>query len=303
MEAGETGIYLFFACTFATLLWHPGSPIQSYVTNNTVRRILMGTGMGLAVILIVSSPWGKQSGAHFNPAVSFTFFRLGKMAPWDALFYCGSQLAGALAGVVLAALVLRGAPSHQAVRYSATLPGIYGDRVAFTAEVVVSFLLMMTVLVATNHRILAPYTRYLAALVIASGIAFESPLSGMSANPARTFGPAFCGGYWQTLWIYFTAPALGMLGAAEVFRLARQGKPPYCAKLDHQNDKRCIFCHSEDLSQTHQRSMTMAAGTAMRAQRTFCWRAASGRGPRPPWLSRKGKNGKRTITPGPPPKP
>ena len=86
--------------------------------------------------------------------------------------------------------------------------------------------------------------------MIASGIAFESPLSGMSANPARTFGPAFCGGYWHTLWIYFTAPALGMLVAAEAFLRARNGRVPFCAKLDHQNDKRCIFCHSEEQPRT-----------------------------------------------------
>jgi aquaporin Z len=82
--------------------------------------------------------------------------------------------------------------------------------------------------------------------VIASGIAFESPVSGMSANPARTFGPAAWGGYWHTLWIYFTAPTLGMLAAGQVFLLVRNGRGPYCAKLDHQNNKRCIFCHSEE---------------------------------------------------------
>jgi aquaporin Z len=245
MEAGEAGCYLFSACVLATLLWHPASPLQTYLRNDAMRRLLMGGGMGATVILIVLSPWGKQSGAHFNPAVTLAFCRLGKVASWDALFYCASQLVGAVAGVALATLVLWGAPAHNAVRYSATLPGTYGDWAAFLAEVAVSFLLMMTVLVASNHRVLAPYTRYFAALLIASGIAFESPVSGMSANPARTFGPAVCGGYWQSLWIYLTAPTLGMLSAGEVFLLARNGKGPFCAKLDHQNDKRCIFCHSE----------------------------------------------------------
>jgi len=250
MEAGEAGFYLFFACALATLLWHPGSPLHEYLRNDAVRRMLMGAGMGATIILIVHSPWGKQSGAHFNPAVTLTFYRLGKVAPWDAVYYCAAQLPGAVAGVALATLVLRGAPAHQAVRYSATLPGIHGITAAFLAEVAVSFLLMTAILVASNHRILAPYTRYLAAFVIASGIAFESPLSGMSANPARTFGPAFCGGYWHTLWIYFTAPALGMLVAAEAFLRARNGRVPFCAKLDHQNDKRCIFCHSEEQPRT-----------------------------------------------------
>jgi len=66
----------------------------------------------------------------------------------------------------------------------------------------------------------------------------------MSTNPARTFGPALCASYWHALWIYFIAPPLAMLAAAEVFLLARGHKAPYCAKLHHYNDKRCIFCHS-----------------------------------------------------------
>ena len=65
----------------------------------------------------------------------------------------------------------------------------------------------------------------------------------MSANPARTFGPALNAGYWQAVWIYFIGPPLGMLAAGEVFLLAREGVVPFCAKLHHHNDKRCIFRH------------------------------------------------------------
>lgn len=42
MEAGEAGFYLLSACAFATLLWHPASPIQRYLSGDSVRRILMG---------------------------------------------------------------------------------------------------------------------------------------------------------------------------------------------------------------------------------------------------------------------
>ena len=244
MEAGESGRYLFSACAIATLLWHPASPIPRYLTSDAVRRLFMGLAMGSTVIAIVVSPWGKQSGAHFNPAVTVTFYRLGKVASWDAVFYCAAQLLGAVAGVALAALLLRGTPADKAVRYAATVPGIYGETIAFVAELAISFLLMIAILVASNHKVLAPYTRYVAAILITSYIAFESPVSGMSTNPARTFGPAFCGSYWHAIWIYFVAPPPGMLGAAEAFLLARQGKGAYCAKLDHQNDKRCIFCDS-----------------------------------------------------------
>jgi aquaporin Z len=70
----------------------------------------------------------------------------------------------------------------------------------------------------------------------------ESPLSGMSMNPARTFGSAFPAQLWTALWIYFTAPPLGMLLAAEVYLWQKGAQSVFCAKLHHQNPKRCIFC-------------------------------------------------------------
>jgi aquaporin Z len=84
MEAGESGIYQFSACSVATLLWHPASPIHGHLRNDVVRRMLMGLATGLTIMVIVLSPWGKQSGAHINPAVTITFHRLRKMASWDA---------------------------------------------------------------------------------------------------------------------------------------------------------------------------------------------------------------------------
>src|SRR5579863_910449 len=244
MEAGEAGLYLFSACAVATMLWHPASPLQPHLASDAVRRVWMGLAMGATIIAIVLSPWGKQSGAHFNPAVTFTFYRLRKVALWDTVFYCAAQLLGAVGGVALASLVLEGAPAHEAVRYAATIPGVYGNTIAFVAELAISFILMSSILFASNHKVLAPYTHYFAAILVAVYIAFESPLSGMSTNPARTFGPAVLASYWHALWIYFIAPPLGMLAAAEVFLLAHQRKKPYCAKLHHNNDKRCIFSHS-----------------------------------------------------------
>ena len=244
MEAGESGLYLFSACAVATLLWHPASPIQPYLPSDVVRRIWMGLAMGASIIAIVLSPWGKQSGAHINPALTFTFYRLGKVSSWDAVFYCAAQFLGAPAGVALASLVLQGAPADRAVRYAATMPGIYGNAIAFVAELTISFILMSAILFSSNHEVLAHYTHYFVAVLVATYIVFESPLSGMSTNPARTFGPALYAGYWHNLWIYFLAPPIGMLGAAKLFLLARKRKAPYCAKLHHNNSKRCIFRHS-----------------------------------------------------------
>jgi aquaporin Z len=241
MEAGELGLYMFFTCAFATLLQHPASPVRHFIADDALRRPLMGLAMGATVIAIITSPWGKQSGGHFNPAVTFTFYRLGRVEFWDALFYGAGQFLGAISGVAIATYVLRGAPGHAAVRYAVTVPGVYGIATAFVAELTISFILMTTVLFVSNHETLARYTHYFVGALVATYIAFESPLSGMSTNPARTFGSALYASYWHALWIYFIAPSVGMLGAAEVFLLVRGGAGPRCAKLHHANSKRCIF--------------------------------------------------------------
>jgi aquaporin Z len=243
MEAGELGLYIFFACAFATLLQHPTSPVPHLIISDLSRRMFYGLAMGATVISIVMSPWGKQSGAHFNPGITLTFYRLGKVRLWDASFYGIGQFLGAISGIAVAKYVLQGAPAHEAVRYAITVPGVYGTAGAFVGELTISFILMITVLSVTNRGTLARYTPYFAGALVATFLTFEAPLSGMSMNPARTFGSAFQASYWHALWIYFTAPPLGMMAAAEVFLRVRGGVPPICAKLHHANDKRCIFLH------------------------------------------------------------
>jgi hypothetical protein len=66
----------------------------------------------------------------------------------------------------------------------------------------------------------------------------------MSMNPARTLGSALFARDWTALWIYFLAPPAGMLAAAEVYLRQRGREAVFCAKLHHQNRKRCIFCEA-----------------------------------------------------------
>jgi aquaporin Z len=241
MEAGELGLYMFLTCVLATLFRHPASPVSHVVMDELARRLFIGLATGAIVIAIVLTPWGKQSGGHFNPAITFTFYRLGKVDTWDAVFYGVAQFTGAVVGVALAVYLLRSAPVHDQVRYAMTVPGRFGTLAAFIAELAISFVLMMTILYTTNHRALARFTPYFVGAQYALYITFETPLSGMSMNPARTFAPAFHAGYWHASWIYFVAPTLGMLVAAEVFRRCRPRVPACCAKLYHAPDKRCIF--------------------------------------------------------------
>ncbi|HYE65590.1 MAG TPA: aquaporin [Pyrinomonadaceae bacterium] len=241
IEAAGLGVFMISACAFATLLFHPASPLTGLIVDPIWRRVLMGAAMGLTAIAIVYSPWGKRSGAHINPSVTLAFFRLGKIEPWDALFYTLAQFAGGITGVILAALILGSLIADPSVNYVATVPGPAGPTIAFIAEVLISFILMSAVLFVSNAKRLNRWTGLIAGALVATYISLESPLSGMSMNPARTFGSAVPGRVWMALWIYFTAPPLGMLLAAELYTRLKGEQAVACAKLHHRNNKGCIF--------------------------------------------------------------
>jgi aquaporin Z len=242
MEAAGLGIFMISAGIFATLLEYPQSPVHQVISNPLVRRFLMGCAMGLTAAAIIYSPWGQQSGAHLNPAVTLTFLRLGKVALPDAVFYILAQFAGGVMGVFLVTLILGNLFTKPPVLYVATLPGSAGVTIAFFAELIISFGLMIMVLFTTNFQRLSRFTGGFAGVLLMVYITFESPLSGMSINPARTFASALPAGLWMALWVYFTAPVLGMLSASFAYQLIRSKTSVKCAKLNHYTTRRCIFC-------------------------------------------------------------
>jgi len=242
MEATLLGAFMVSACIFGALYEFPRSPVHQSIMSSFLRRLLMGLSMGLTAIAIIYSPWGKQSGAHINPSVTLTFFRLGKMKVWDALFYIAAQLTGAVLGVSFVAVFLSRELADPAVRYVVTVPGPRGPWVALTAEFFIAFILMSVVLHVSNHRRLDRYTGLFAGLLVATYITLEAPFSGMSMNPARTLGSAVSADLWNSYWIYLTAPPLGMLTAAELYLWRKGHTAVKCCKLHHDNDKRCIFC-------------------------------------------------------------
>ena len=145
--------------------------------------------MGLTAASIIYSPWGRQSGAHFNPSVTLTFLRLGKITPRDALFYVMAQFAGAAAGVALVGGLLRPIVSDPAVNFVATVPGSSGrtGRVSGRSDDLVRH--DDDDPAGLELRAVCAMTGVLAACMVAVYITFEAPLSGMSMNPARSFGP------------------------------------------------------------------------------------------------------------------
>ncbi len=244
MEAWGLSIFMISAGIVSTVVLHPASPLFQTIPNPFLQRVFIGVGMGLTALGIIYSPWGKQSGAHINPSVTITFFRLGRVSPWDAAFYIFFQFIGGILGILLTAMLLGNVFTRPPIDYIVTVPGPGGVVIAFVAELIISFGLMMVVLWTSDYPKLARFTGVFAGLLVMLYVIFESPLSGFSMNPARTLASALPAGNWTALWIYFIAPPLGMLLAAEAYvRIQIQEKQSVqCAKLDHQNDKRCIHC-------------------------------------------------------------
>lgn len=242
IEAACLGIFMISAGAFTALLEYPNSPVRQAISNDFLRLALNGLAMGLTAIAIIYSPWGARSGAHMNPAVTWTFFRLGKVKPWDALFYPIFQTLGGITGVLFVKFALGLIFTEAPVNCVVTVPGKAGVTTAFIAEIVIACGMMLMVLFMTNSPKLARFTGLCGGTLVFLYITFEAPLSGMSINPARTVASALPSGVWTAGWIYFIAPIGGMLLAVEIYRALRKGAQVACAKWNHDPRQRCIFC-------------------------------------------------------------
>jgi aquaporin Z len=242
IEAAGLGVFMIAACLATFALEHPASPLRAAIANGTARRVLGGVAMGLTAIAIIYSPWGKRSGAHINPAVTLVFYRLGRVRGADAVFYVLAQFAGGAAGVALSAWVLGDAIAHPTVSWVVTVPGESGAAIAFVSELTISFVLMLVILSVSASARAARYTGLVAGCLVATYIAIEAPLSGMSMNPARTAASSLASHNWTAWWVYFVAPPVAMLLAAETYLRVQGWSKVACAKLRHTHDVRCIFC-------------------------------------------------------------
>jgi aquaporin Z len=241
LEALGLGLFMVAAVGAATLLEHPASPIHGAVPNPMARRALMGLAMGATSMALVYSPIGARSGAHFNPATTAMFYRLGRVSGRDLAGYATAQVAGGLGGLLLAGWLFAPWIADRTVRYVATSPGPWGDTAAFVAEAAMTFVLMSVVLRVANHPRWSRWTGVAAGCLVALYITIEAPVSGMSLNPARSLGPSLATGELDRFWIYLLAPVLGMFAAAEVYVRQRGRARVFCAKLHHHTAARCIF--------------------------------------------------------------
>ena len=98
----------------------------------------------------------------------------------------------------------------------ATLPS--GSQMqSFVLEFILTFFLMFTILTTTiKENFYAPFA---IGFVVLLEALFAGPITGASMNPARSIGPAFVSGHFESLWIYIIATTLGSCVAMLIFKI------------------------------------------------------------------------------------
>jgi aquaporin Z len=242
IEAMSLGVFMVVATLVTAVFELHNSPIHQAISDPLLRRFLIGVIMGLTAIAIIYSPWGKRSGAHINPAVTLTFWRLKKIRTVDAFFYALSQSLGAILGIWFAGILIGIAIADPAVNYIATVPGFAGELGAFLGEFLLSLGMMTLILQVSNRSNLSQFTGLFAGILVAIYITIEAPISGMSMNPARSLGSAIPAQAWYGFWVYCIAPPLGMILASEIYLRTgiKKSRTELCCKLCPNSTTRCI---------------------------------------------------------------
>jgi aquaporin Z len=215
-ELAGTALLILVSLSFVILDFGQGSFIVQLLPNDGVRRLITGFLFGSTGALIAISPLGKESGAHINPVVSFSFWLMGKFPGRYAAGYMIAQMTGAVIGAL--PLFAWGAIGSS-VDFGATLPGAkYGTLAALAGEVITTFALVAGVFFFIRNRKIRNFTPALFPILYALMVLFEAPISGTSTNPARSFGPALISGAWQDWWLYWLGPFTGSFLAAATYR-------------------------------------------------------------------------------------
>jgi len=151
-----------------------GSGIMADKLTDDVALALLGNTIPTGAILVVLiTILGPVSGAHFNPAVTLGFLLGREIGKRDAVLYIAAQVAGGIAGTILAHLMfdLEAVQASQTVRTGAA---------QWLAEWVATFGLMAIILGAIRFR---PDTvAWMVGLYITAAYWFTASTS--FANPA-----------------------------------------------------------------------------------------------------------------------
>ena len=180
--------------------------VSAICTNAGLAGIALAHGLALVVMV---TALGHISGGHYNPAVTAGVFAGGKISAKDAGAYIIAQLLGAVVGALAVKAVIQPA-AYKAVNLGTPMlsPDI-STGAGILLEAILTFFLVTVVFGSAVDGRAGKWGGLFIGLTVTMDILATGPLTGASMNPARTFGPALVGGYWDGHIVYWVGPILG----------------------------------------------------------------------------------------------
>lgn len=213
-----TATLVLFGCGAAVLAG------ANTVGVDAVGQLGISFAFGLAIVAMAYGI-GPVSGCHVNPAVSFGAFVAGRMSAGEMVQYWIAQFIGAVVGAGVLYLIATGKAGYDLGTnglgqngWGAGYLGEYSMTAAFVFEAVATFIFLVVILGATQAKAPAAFAGLAIGLTLVLIHIVGIQVTGVSVNPARSFGPALFTGALTPLWLFFVAPLLGAAVAGLLFK-------------------------------------------------------------------------------------
>ncbi len=187
-----------------------------------VGQLGIALAFGFAIVAMAYGI-GPVSGCHVNPAVSLAVFVAGRMSARDMLVYWVAQFAGALAGAAILMMLAKDGAASGLGRngWGPGYLGEYSMQAALLFEIVFTAIFVVVILGVTGDKGQGAFAGLAIGITLAVIHIVGIQVTGVSVNPARSFGPAVLAGgqAMAQLWLFVVAPAIGALIGGGLFRL------------------------------------------------------------------------------------
>lgn len=199
--------------TFVLVFFGVGSAVLGY----EIGHLGISMAFGLSIVAAAYGI-GAISGAHLNPAVSLGMVTAGRMSVSDFIRYSIAQVIGATLGALVIMIIAQGNADYTVAAnglgengFGAGYNGEYTLAAALVFEIVATFVFVTVILGSTEEGAPAAFAGLAIGLTLAAIHLVGINVTGVSVNPARSFGPAlFAGAHaLSQLWVFIVAPLAG----------------------------------------------------------------------------------------------
>lgn len=205
-----TAVLVFFGCGAAVLAGF-----------DVVGQLGIALAFGFAIIAMAYGI-GPVSGCHVNPAVSLGVFAAGRMSAKDMMIYWIAQFIGAVIGAMILGAIAKTGFTHLGQNgFDAGSPGGYGLHAALIFEIVATAIFVIAILGVTGAKGHGAFAGVSIGITLSAIHIVGIQVTGVSVNPARSFGPAILAGgqALSQLWVFIVAPLVGAVLGGLLFRL------------------------------------------------------------------------------------